>query len=75
LHDVVSPSGKLPEGVVLQKPVKEQKNCNRKAYSMTRAQQLKCVLAIDIDKREQSGGSVRINAGIANPCCASKDEP
>ena len=84
LHDVLPQSGKVPEGVVLQNPVEEQRNCYRTAYSMTWAQQLKRVFVTDIEKfekfekfeeREKADGSVRINPVIANHCCAPKDEP
>ena len=45
-----SPNSKLREYVVPQKPVEEQESPKPKAYSMTWAQRLKRVFAIDIEK-------------------------
>ena len=55
-HGVFSPNSKLRKGVVPQKPVEEQENPKPKAYSMTWAQRLKRVFAIDIEKCEKCGG-------------------
>ena len=63
-HGVFSPNSKLREYVVPQKPVEEQENQKPKAYSMTWAQRLKRVFAIDIEKCEKCGGPVRIIASI-----------
>jgi 23S rRNA U2552 (ribose-2'-O)-methylase RlmE/FtsJ len=49
------------------KPVEEQENQKPKAYSMTWAQRLKRVFAIDIEKCEKCGGPVRIIASIEDP--------
>ena len=62
-----SPNSKLRESVVPQKPVEEQENPKPKAYSMTWAQRLKRVFAIDIEKCEKCGGPVRIIASIEDP--------
>jgi ferredoxin len=53
---VFSPNSKLREYVVPQKPVEEQENQKPKSYSMTWAQRLKRVFAIDIEKCEKCGG-------------------
>ena len=45
----------------------EQENPKPKAYSMTWAQRLKRVFAIDIEKCEKCGGPVRIIASIEDP--------
>jgi len=71
-HAVFSRGGlpynsKLRESVVPQKPVEEQENPKPKAYSMTWAQRLKRVFAIDIEKCEKCGGPVRIIASIEDP--------
>jgi len=55
-HGVFSPNSRLREYVVPQKPVEEQENPKSKAYSMTWAQRLKRVFAIDIEKCEKCGG-------------------
>jgi hypothetical protein len=55
-NGVFSPNSKLREYVVPQKPVEEQENPKPKAYSMTWAQRLKRVFAIDIEKCEKCGG-------------------
>jgi hypothetical protein len=52
---------------VPQKPVEEQEDPKPKAYSMTWAQRLKRVFAIEIEKCEKCGGSVRIIASIEDP--------
>jgi hypothetical protein len=49
------------------KPVEEQENQKPKAYSMTWAQRLKRVFAIDIEKCDKCGGPVRIIASIEDP--------
>ena len=61
------PNSKLREHVVPQKPVEEQEDPKPKAYSMTWAQRLKRVFAIEIEKCEKCGGSVRIIASIEDP--------
>jgi hypothetical protein len=66
-HGVFSPNSKLREYVVPQKPVEEQENPKPKAYSMTWAQRLKRVFAIEIEKCEKCGGPVRIIASIEDP--------
>ena len=66
-HGVFSPNSKLREYVVPQKPIEEQENPKPKAYSMTWAQRLKRVFAIDIEKCERCGGPVRIIASIEDP--------
>ena len=66
-HGVFSPNSKLREYVVPQKPVEEQESPKPKAYSMTWAQRLKRVFAIDIEKCERCGGPVRIIASIEDP--------
>ena len=66
-HGVFSPNSKLREYVVPQKPVEEQENLKPKAYSMTWAQRLKRVFAIEIEKCEKCGGPVRIIASIEDP--------
>jgi len=66
-HGVFSPNSKLREYVVPQKPVEEQENPKPKAYSMTWAQRLKRVFAIEIEKCEKCGGPIRIIASIEDP--------
>ena len=66
-HGVFSPNSKLRTDVVPQKPVEEQENPKSKAYSMTWAQRLKRVFAIEIEKCEKCGGPVRIIASIEDP--------
>ena len=66
-HGVFSPNSKLRKDVVPQKPVEEQENPKPKAYSMTWAQRLKRVFAIDIEKCEKCGGKVKIIASIEDP--------
>jgi hypothetical protein len=66
-HGVFSPNSKLREYVVPRKLVEEQENPKPKAYSMTWAQRLKRVFAIDIEKCEKCGGPVRIIASIEYP--------
>ena len=68
-HGVFSRGGlpynsKLREYVVPQKPIEEQENPKPKAYSMTWAQRLKRVFAIEIEDCEKCGGPVRIIASI-----------
>jgi hypothetical protein len=63
-HGVFSPNSKLREHVVPQKLVEEQEDPKPKACSMTWAQRLKRVFAIEIEKCEKCGGSVRIIASI-----------
>ncbi len=57
-HGVFSPNSKLREHAVPQKP---------KAYSMTCAQRLKHMFAIEIEKCEQCGVPVRSIASIEDP--------
>ena len=57
-HGVFSPNSKLLRDVVPQKPVEEQENLKPKAYSMTWAQRLKRVFAIEVEKFEKCGGPV-----------------
>ena len=64
-HGVFSPNSKLLRDVVPQKPVEEQENLKPKAYSMTWAQRLKRVFAIEVEKFEKCGGPVRIIQRIA----------
>ena len=64
---VLAPNSKLRKDVVPQKPVEEQENQKPKAYSMTWAQRLKRVFAIEIEKCEKCGGPVRIIASIEDP--------
>ena len=66
-HGVFSPNSKLREYVVSQHPVEEPENPKPKAYSMTWAQRLKRVFAIEIEKCEKCGGLVRIIALIEDP--------
>ena len=66
-HGVFSPNSKLREYAVPKKPVEEQENPKPKAYSMTWAQRLKRVFAIEIEKCEKCGGPVRIIASIEDP--------
>ena len=66
-HGVFSPNSKLREYVVPQKSVEEQENQKPKAYSMTWAQRLKRVFAIEIEKCEKCGGPVQIIASIEDP--------
>ena len=71
-HGVFSRGGlpynsKLREYVVPQKPVEEQEKLKPKVYSMTWAQRLKRVFAIEIEKCEKCGGPVRIIASIEDP--------
>ena len=66
-HGVFSPNSKLREHVVPQKSVEEPENPKPKAYSMTWEQRLKRVFAIEIEKCEKCGGSVRIIASIEDP--------
>ena len=66
-HRVFSPNSKLREYVVPQKPVEAQENPKSKTYSMTWAQRLKRVFAMDIEKCEKCGGPVRIIASIEDP--------
>ncbi len=66
-HGVFSLNSKLREYVVPQRSVEEQENPKPKAYSMTWAQRLKRVFAIEIEKCEKCGGPVRIIASIEDP--------
>ena len=65
-HRVFSPNSKLREYVVPQKSIEALENPKSKTYSMTWAQRLKRVFAIDIEKCEKCGGPVRIIASIAS---------
>ena len=66
-HGVFSPNSKLRKDVVPQHPVEEPENPKPKTYSMTWAQRLKRVFAIEIEKCEKCGGPVRIIASIEDP--------
>lgn len=69
-HGVFSSNSKLREFVVPTKPVDETETKDRsgcKAYSMTWAQRLKRVFAIEIEKCEKCGGKVKIIACIEDP--------
>ncbi len=66
-HGVFSPNSKLREFVVPTKPVDDLETKDQsgyKAYSMTWAQRLKRVFAIEIEKCEKCGGKVKIIACI-----------
>ncbi len=66
-HGVFSPNSKLREHVVPQKPIAQEEQRKPKAYSMTWAQRLKRVFAIEIEKCEKRGGPVRVIASIEDP--------
>lgn len=66
-HGVFSPNSKLREHVVPQKPVEGQESPTPKVYSMSWAQRLKRVFAIEIEKCEKCGGRVKIIASIEEP--------
>ncbi len=70
-HGVFSPRSKLREYVVPGKPEDESEQIlqsgKNKAYSMTWAQRLKRVFAIEIDKCDKCGGRVKIIASIEDP--------
>lgn len=53
--------------VIPQNPLEEQESSKPKAYLMTWAQRLKRVFAIEIQKCEKCGGSVRIIASVEDP--------
>ena len=67
-HGVFSPRSKLREYVVPGKPEDESEQISQstqtKTYSMTWAQRLKRVFAIEIEKCEKCGGMVKIIACI-----------
>ena len=66
-HGVFSPRSKLREFAVPAKPAEEavtKDQPGNMAYSMTWAQRLKRVFAIEIEKCEKCGGSVKIIACI-----------
>ncbi len=64
LHGVFSPYSKPRQYVVPQKPVEEQESQKPKAYSMTWAQRLKRMFAIDIEKCKKCGEPGQIIASI-----------
>jgi len=70
-HGVFSPRSKLREYVVPGKSEDESEQVSQsvknKAYSMTWAQRLKRVFAIEIEKCEKCGGNVKIIASIEDP--------
>jgi hypothetical protein len=66
-HGVFSPNSKLREHVVRAKPAFEVKGNPSKAYTMSWAQRLKRVFAIEIEKCEKCGGKVKIIASIEDP--------
>ena len=69
-HGVFSPNSKLREFVVPTMPADDVETKNEsegKAYSMTWAQRLKRVFAIEIEKCEKCGGKVKIIACIEDP--------
>jgi len=70
-HGVFSPRSKLREYVVPGKSKDESEqvlqSVKNKAYSMTWAQRLKRVFAIEIEKCEKCGGNVKIIASIEDP--------
>ncbi len=69
-HGVFSPNSRLREYVVPTKPAGDAEAENQprnKAYSMTWAQRLKRVFAIEIEKCEKCGGKVKIIACIEDP--------
>ena len=70
-HGVFSPRSKLREYVVPGKSEDESEqvlqSAKNKAYSMTWAQRLKRVFAIEIEKCEKCGGNVKIIASIEDP--------
>lgn len=66
-HGVFSPNSKLLECVVPKKPIEEPEKTKPKTYSMTWAQRLKRVFAVDVETCEKCGGSVRIIASIEDP--------
>jgi len=69
-HGVFSPNSKLREFVVPRKSVDDvgvENQSGNKAYSMTWAQRLKRVFAIEIEKCEKCGGKVNIIASIEDP--------
>ena len=73
-HGVFSfPNSKLRKYVVPQHPVEEPENPKPKAYSMTWAQRLKRVFAIEIEKCEKCGGPFRIIASIEDPDVIPED--
>ncbi|MFT7266194.1 MAG: hypothetical protein ACI9A2_004283 [Halioglobus sp.] len=70
-HGVFSPRSKLRAHVVAGKPEDETEQVlqsgKNKAYSITWAQRLKRVFAIEIEKYEKCGGKVKIIASIEDP--------
>ena len=66
-HGVFSSNSKLRKQVVPQPPAEREQRQKHKAYSMTWAQRLKRVFAIEIEKCEKCGGPVRIIAAIEDP--------
>ena len=69
-HGVFSPRSRLREYAVPIKPVDEPARASQsgnRVYSMTWAQRLKRVFAIEIEKCEKCGGKVKIIASIEDP--------
>jgi hypothetical protein len=69
-HGVFSPNSKLRQFVVPAKPAEEgvtKDQLGKTAYSMTWAQRLKRVFAIEIETCEKCGGNVKIIACIEDP--------
>ena len=69
-HGVFSPRSRLREFVVPEKTADDAAQagqCRNKVYSMTWAQRLKRVFAIEIERCENCGGRVKIIASIEDP--------
>jgi hypothetical protein len=69
-HGVFSPNSKLRQFVVPAKPAEAgvtKDQLGKTAYSMTWAQRLKRVFAIEIETCEKCGGNVKIIACIEDP--------
>jgi len=71
-HGVFSPNSKLREHVVPQRPPDKEGAKKPKAYSLTWAQRLRRVFAIEIEKCEKCGGPVKIIASIEDPSVIQK---
>ena len=74
-HGVFSSNSKLREYVVPTKPADEavtKDQSGNKAYSMTWAQRLKRVFAIDIETCEKCQGKVKVIACIEDPAVIKK---
>ena len=70
-HGVFSPRSKLRAHVVPGKPINESMQISqpgkKRPYSMTWAQRLKRVFALEIEKCENCGGKMKIIACIEDP--------